>query len=101
MEQPLVKNKFDVSEVRKDFPILSEMPYGKPLVYFDNAATSQKPQVVIDALVNYYTHYNANVHRGVHFLSQKASDAFDGVREKVRGFINASSEREKIGRAHV
>ena len=96
MEQPLVKNKFDVSEVRKDFPILSEMPYGKPLVYFDNAATSQKPKVVIDALVNYYTHYNANVHRGVHFLSQKASDAFDGVREKVRGFINASLEREII-----
>ena len=96
MEQPLVKNAFDVLEVRKDFPILSELPYGKPLVYFDNAATSQKPQVVIDALVNYYTHYNANVHRGVHFLSQKASDAFDGVREKVRGFINAESEREII-----
>jgi len=96
VEQPLVKNAFDVLEVRKDFPILSELPYGKPLVYFDNAATSQKPQVVIDALVNYYTHYNANVHRGVHFLSQKASDAFDGVREKVRGFINAASEREII-----
>lgn len=96
MEQPLVKNAFDVLEVRKDFPILSELPYGKPLVYFDNAATSQKPQVVIDALVNYYTHYNANVHRGVHFLSQKASDDFDGVREKVRGFINAASEREII-----
>jgi cysteine desulfurase/selenocysteine lyase len=96
VEQPLVKNAFDVLEVRKDFPILSELPYGKPLVYFDNAATSQKPQVVIDALVNYYTHYNANVHRGVHFLSQKASDDFDGVREKVRGFINAASEREII-----
>ena len=96
MEQPLVKNAFDVLEVRKDFPILAETPYGKPLVYFDNAATSQKPQVVIDALVNYYSHYNANVHRGVHFLSQKASDAFDGVREKVRGFINAASEREII-----
>jgi len=96
MELTSVKSTFDVTAIRKDFPVLSEMPYGKPLLYFDNAATSQKPQVVIDALVNYYSHYNANVHRGVHFLSQKASDAFDGVREKVRSFINAATEREII-----
>lgn len=96
MELTSVKSTFDVTAIRQDFPVLSEMPYGKPLVYFDNAATSQKPQVVIDALVNYYSHYNANVHRGVHFLSQKASDAFDAVREKVRSFINAATEREII-----
>lgn len=87
---------FNVNDIRNDFPILSEKAYGKPLVYFDNAATSQKPQVVIDALVNYYSHSNANIHRGVHFLSQIASEAFDNVREKVRAFINASSEKEII-----
>lgn len=87
---------FDVERIRRDFPILREQPYGKPLVYFDNAATSQKPQSVIDALVGYYTHDNANIHRGVHYLSQKASAAFDGVREKVRDFIHAADEREII-----
>lgn len=87
---------FDVERIRRDFPILREQPYGKPLVYFDNAATSQKPQSVIDALVGYYTHDNANIHRGVHYLSQKASAAFDQVREKVRDFIHAADEREII-----
>jgi cysteine desulfurase / selenocysteine lyase len=88
--------QFDVEEIRKDFPILAEKVYGKPLVFLDNAASSQKPQVVIDTLVNYYTHYNANIHRGVYSLSQKASDAFDQVRTKVQKFINAPSEREII-----
>ncbi|MBL7923656.1 MAG: cysteine desulfurase [Bacteroidia bacterium] len=88
--------EFNVNEIRKDFPILSVKAYGKPLVYFDNAATSQKPQPVIDSLVDYYTNYNANIHRGVHFLSQKASSAFDEVREKARAFIHAASEREII-----
>lgn len=87
---------FDVNQVRKDFPILNEKAYGKPLIYFDNAATSQKPQVVIDAISNYYSHYNANIHRGVHFLSQKASNAFDDVRFKVKHFLNSRSEREII-----
>ncbi|MBK7965016.1 MAG: cysteine desulfurase [Bacteroidetes bacterium] len=87
---------FDINKVRSDFPILSEKAYGKTLVYFDNAASSQKPKVVIDALVDYYSTYNANVHRGVHFLSQKASAAFDAVRDKVKTFINAESEREII-----
>lgn len=87
---------FQADLIRKDFPILSEKPYGKPLVYFDNAASSQKPQVVIDTLVDYYTHYNSNIHRGVHFLSQKASDSFDRVRMKVRDFINAASENEVV-----
>lgn len=89
-------NSYDINKIRNDFPILSEKAYGKPLVYFDNAATSQKPKVVIDALVDYYSTYNANIHRGVHFLSQKASAAFDEVREKVKTFINATSAREII-----
>jgi cysteine desulfurase/selenocysteine lyase len=87
---------FNVQQIRNDFPILKETPYGKPLVYFDNAASSQKPRVVIDALVNYYTHSNANIHRGVHYLSQKASAAFDEVRVKVRDFIHAADEREIV-----
>src|ERR1051325_6500097 len=87
---------FDANGIRKDFPILSQKVYGKPLIYFDNAATSQKPQVVIDALVKYYSEYNANIHRGVHYLSQKASEEYDGVREKVRAFINAKSEKEIV-----
>lgn len=87
---------FDVEAIRKDFPILSQTAYGKPLIYFDNAATSQKPQAVIDALTKYYSEYNANIHRGVHFLSQKASQAFDAVRVKVQQLINAKSEREIV-----
>lgn len=87
---------FDVLRIRKDFPVLNEKPYGKNLVYFDNAATSQKPTVVIQAVVDFYTHYNANVHRGVHYLSQRASDAFDSVRGKVKDFIHAADEREII-----
>ena len=87
---------FDVELIRKDFPILSQKVYGKPLVYFDNAATSQKPQCVIDSLVKYYSEYNANIHRGVHFLSQKASVAYDEVRGKVRQLINADSEQEIV-----
>jgi cysteine desulfurase / selenocysteine lyase len=90
------KTTFNVAQIRKDFPILDEKVYGKNLVYFDNAATSQKPQIVIDTLIEYYSHYNANIHRGVHFLSQKASEAFDNVRFKVQRFLNASSEREII-----
>src|ERR1051325_9683857 len=82
--------------LRKDFPILSQTAYGKPLIYFDNAATAQKPQVVIDALVKYYSEYNANIHRGVHYLSQKASQAYDDVRVKVKNFIHAFSEKEII-----
>lgn len=82
--------------VRKDFPILSTLVYGKPLVYLDNAATSQKPKQVIDAITGYYSSYNANIHRGVHCLSQKASQAYDEVRGKVQRFINAGDEREII-----
>ncbi len=85
-----------IERLRKDFPILSQKAYNKPLIYFDNAATSQKPQVVIDALTKYYSEYNANIHRGVHYLSQKASQAFDDVRIKAQKFINAKTEREII-----
>lgn len=87
---------FDVERIRKDFPILRERIHGKPLVYLDNAATSQKPQVVLDALVDYYSHYNANVHRAVHLLSTRATEACDRVREKVRRLIDAASTNEII-----
>jgi cysteine desulfurase / selenocysteine lyase len=86
----------DVDRIRKDFPILEEKIHGKPLVYLDNAATTQKPKVVIDALVDYYSHYNSNVHRAVHLLSTRATEACDRAREKVRRFINARSTDEII-----
>ena len=87
---------FDVARIREDFPILKQRINGKPLVYLDNAATGQKPQAVIDALVNYYTCENSNVHRGVHTLSQRATDAYEGARSKVRQFLNAADDREII-----
>ena len=89
-------NPFDVARIREDFPILKELIHGKPLVYLDNAATTQKPQAVIDALVNYYVTENSNVHRGVHTLSQLATDAYEGAREKVQQFINAEHDKEII-----
>ena len=85
-----------MARIREDFPILKELVHGKPLVYLDNAATTQKPQAVIDALVNYYQTENSNVHRGVHTLSQLATDAYEGAREKVRRFINAEHDKEII-----
>ena len=87
---------FDVESVRRDFPILDREIAGKPLVYLDSAATSQKPQVVIDALTDYYVRLNANVHRGVHTLSQEATDAYEGARTSVREFINAAEDAEII-----
>jgi cysteine desulfurase/selenocysteine lyase len=87
---------FDVERIRKDFPILNTEVNGVPLVYFDNAATSQKPQVVIDAVSRYYSEINSNVHRGVHHLSQMATDALEGSREKIRRHLNASKAREII-----
>jgi cysteine desulfurase / selenocysteine lyase len=86
----------DVQRVRADFPILARQIHGRPLVYLDNAATTQKPQAVIDAIVSYYTSINANVHRGVHELSERATEAFEGSREKIRAFFNAGSTREII-----
>ena len=87
---------FDIARVRADFPILRQTVNGRPLVYLDNAATGQKPQSVLDALVNYYATENSNVHRGVHTLSQRATDAYEGAREKTRRFINAGADREII-----
>ncbi|MEW6367137.1 MAG: cysteine desulfurase [Acidobacteriota bacterium] len=87
---------FDVDRVRDDFPILKQKVRGKPLVYLDNAATSQKPQSVIDALVRYYAAENANIHRGVHYLSEHATQAYEGARSRVRAFLNAAEDSEII-----
>src|SRR5688572_21584469 len=87
---------FDVAGIRRDFPVLHQNVHGKPLVYLDNAASSQRPKAVIDAISRYYEHDHANVHRGVHTLSQRATDAYEGARETVRRFINAHSSKEII-----
>ena len=87
---------YDVERIRQDFPILSEQVYDKPLVYFDSAASAQKPRAVIDAISNVYETQYANVHRGVHYMSQKATDAMEESRESVRTFINAADVREII-----
>ncbi len=87
---------YDINKIRQDFPILSRKIYDKPLIYLDNAATTQKPIEVVQAISDEYYNVNANVHRGVHFLSQKATDLHEQAREKVRGFINASSTSEII-----
>src|SRR5687768_18442820 len=87
---------FDVRRVRDDFPILKLKVHGKPLVYLDNAATTQKPRAVIDRIVRYYTSENANIHRGVYWLSQVATDAYEAARRTVRAFINAREDREVV-----
>ena len=86
----------DIAEIRVDFPILGRKVYDKPLVYFDNGATTQKPQSVIDALTEVYTTYNSNIHRGVHYLSDTSSEAYESAREKVRSFINAGKREEVV-----
>ena len=88
--------KYHINKVREDFPILSREVYGKPLVYLDNAATTQKPLCVLDAMRDEYLNVNANVHRGVHYLSQQATDLHEAAREKVRGFINARKIEEIV-----
>ena len=87
---------YDINKVRRDFPILSREVYGKPLVYLDNAATTQKPLCVLDAMREEYLNVNANVHRGVHYLSQQATDLHEAAREKVRQFINAQKTEEIV-----
>jgi cysteine desulfurase / selenocysteine lyase len=87
---------FDVETVRRDFPILHQQVHGQPLAFLDNAASAQHPVQVIDAVADYYRRDHANVHRGVYELSQRATEAFEGAREKVRRFINAASTREVI-----
>jgi cysteine desulfurase / selenocysteine lyase len=91
-----VKNAIDVESLRKEFPILHQQVNGRNLVYFDNAATSQKPNSVIKALVDYYTGFNANIHRGIHTLAEKATRAYEGTRLTAKKFINARSEQEII-----
>lgn len=86
----------DVKKIRKDFPILNRKVNGKPLIYFDNAATSQTPQQVIDVIVDYYSNYNANIHRGVHSLSQEATDAYEQARLKIQTHFNAKHSHEII-----
>src|SRR5436190_16341018 len=92
----IASSTIDVQKIRKNFPILSSKVNGKPLVYFDNAATSQKPWSVIKAIEHYYTDLNSNVHRGVHHLSQKATDAFEASRKEIAAFINAEHDHEVI-----
>src|SRR3712207_2149740 len=95
METLTIDNTLDVQAIRRQFPVLDREVKGRPLVYFDNAATTQKPQVVIDALVGYYTGYNANIHRGIHTLAEEATSAFEATRDAIQQFINAES-REQI-----
>lgn len=95
MTSPLTE-ALDVSKIRKDFPILKQKIHGKPLVYLDNGATSQKPQIVIDTLNRYYAAENSNIHRGVHFLSEQATAAYETARRKIKRFVNARSEQEII-----
>jgi cysteine desulfurase / selenocysteine lyase len=87
---------FEVEKIREDFPILKQTIHGKPLVYLDNAATSQKPKAVIDAITHYYTADNANIHRGVHELSQRSTHAYEGTRTKLKKFLNAPDSHEMI-----
>ncbi|MDZ4330770.1 MAG: aminotransferase class V-fold PLP-dependent enzyme, partial [Flavobacterium sp.] len=95
--KPSEKEKvFDIQKIRSDFPILKRKVNGYPLVYLDNAASSQKPQVVIDAIVDYYSNYNANIHRGVHALSQEATDAYEQSRNKIQKHFNAAKPYEII-----
>jgi cysteine desulfurase / selenocysteine lyase len=95
IEPATIQQSLDVYAIRQQFPVLAREVKGYPLIYFDNAATSQKPQVVIDALVNYYSGYNANIHRGIHTLAEEATAAFEATRDAVKQFINAAS-REQI-----
>lgn len=95
MVETLENTTFDVQAIRQHFPVLNRVVKGKPLVYFDNAATTQKPQVVIDALADYYKNYNANIHRGIHSLAEEATAAYEATRDTVQQFIHAK-EREEI-----
>ncbi len=92
----MTENTLDIAQIRKDFPILNRKVNGNPLIYFDNAATSQTPRQVIDTIVDYYSNYNANIHRGVHALAQEATEAYEGARIKIQQFFNAAKTHEII-----
>jgi len=91
-----IKKSFNVREIREQFPSLRQQVYGKNLIYFDNGATSQKPQVVIDTLNHFYTKENANIHRGVHYLSQMATSAYEEARKTIQKYLNAQKSEEII-----
>ena len=94
---PVGAPALDVEKVRKDFPALERLVHGdRPLVYLDNAATSQKPRQVLDALDDYYTRHNANVHRGIHVLAEEATALYEGARDKVAAFVNAGDRTEIV-----
>ncbi len=95
-EESAIHGAYDLERVRADFPILREKAHGHPLVYLDNAATSQKPKAVIDAIINYYEHENANIHRGVHYLSERATEEFELARKSAQKFVNAARPSEII-----
>src|SRR6188472_3396367 len=96
MHPAVTNGSYDIGRIRQDFPILSMQVYGKPLVYLDNAASAQKPQAVLDRLNRAYTSEYANVHRGLHYLANAATEAYEGAREKVRSFLNAQRPEEII-----
>src|SRR6478735_5194584 len=96
MDQKVEDSTYDVEAIRRDFPILSREVYGKPLVYLDNGASAQKPQIVIDTVSHAYSNEYANVHRGLHFLSNAATEAYEKARESVRRFLNAGSAEEIV-----
>src|SRR6187399_1428591 len=96
MHPAVTNGSYDVARIRNDFPALAMQVYGKPLVYLDNAASAQKPQAVLDRLNQAYTSEYANVHRGLHYLANAATEAYEGAREKVRGFLNAARPEEIV-----
>src|SRR3954447_8868674 len=96
MHAAVSNGSYDVARIREDFPILAMQVYGKPLTYLDNAASAQKPQSVLDRIQEAYTSEYANVHRGLHYLANAATEAYEGAREKVRGFLNASRSEEIV-----
>src|SRR5689334_23782366 len=96
MDQATNSSTYDVNRIRADFPILAMQVYGKPLIYLDNAASAQKPKAVLDRIQEAYTSEYANVHRGLHYLANAATEAYEGAREKVRGFLNAGRAEEII-----
>src|ERR1700682_1997612 len=95
-QQKKMKKTIDWSALRADFPILDQKVHGQPLIYFDNAATTQKPRAVLEALRHYYEHDNANVHRGIHELSNRATTAFEAARARAAKYINARSSDEIV-----
>src|SRR5467141_4781236 len=96
MHPAVTNGSYDVASIREDFPILAMQVYGKPLIYLDNAASAQKPKAVLDRLSHAYTAEYANVHRGLHYLANAATEAYEDAREKVRGFLNAARKEEII-----